>query len=56
MIVSLFVMVCVGVAAGREANTDDLAQAKALWNQAIAAKGGRERLGNIKSFAIKRAA
>ncbi len=53
MMVSLFVMACVGVVAGREAKTDDRAQAEALWNQAIAAKGGRERLGSIKSFAIK---
>ena len=31
-------------------------QAEALWNQAITAKGGRERLGRIKSFAFKETA
>jgi hypothetical protein len=51
--VSLLVMVCVSVVTGREAKSDDRAQAEALWNRAIAAKGGRERLSSIQSFAIK---
>ena len=51
--VGLFVMVCVSVATGREAMSDDRAQAEARWDQAIAAKGGRDRLSRIQSFAIK---
>ena len=53
IMVSLFVLVCVGVVSGRDAVPDDRSRAQALWEQAIAAKGGRERLSGIQSFALK---
>jgi hypothetical protein len=44
-----FLCLCITVAGGAQ---DDRQIAAALWEQAVAAKGGRERLAAIHSFAI----
>jgi len=43
---------CLGIAGARSPHVDHQA-AEALWEQAVAAKGGRERLAAIQSFAIQ---
>src|SRR5689334_21700927 len=53
IIASLFVLLCVRVMSGLDARPDDRSPAETLWDQAIAAKGGRDRLNGIQSFAIK---
>ena len=48
---TILVLSC-AVILGAEPQQDDQRKAAALWDQAIAAKGGRERLAAIRSFAI----
>src|SRR5688572_12409317 len=48
---TILVLSC-AVILGAERQQDDQRKAAALWDQAIAAKGGRERLAAIRSFAI----
>jgi hypothetical protein len=48
--VSLLTLFCVSAAAG--STQEDRQKAATLWDQAVAAKGGRDRLAGIRSFAI----
>jgi hypothetical protein len=48
---TLLVLLCLSVASGQDLQ-DDKDTARALWEQAVAAMGGRQRLSAIESFAI----
>ena len=48
---ALLMLLCMSVASGHNLQRDQ-DMAAALWEQAVAAKGGRERLAAIQSFAI----
>ncbi len=49
---TVLALLCLGIAGARSPHVDRQA-AEALWEQAVAAKGGRERLAAIQSFAIQ---
>jgi hypothetical protein len=48
---SLLMLFCVSAGAG--STQEDRQKAVTLWDQAVAAKGGRDRLAGIRSFAIQ---
>ena len=50
---TLLALSCLGMA-GAASQQHDRQAAEALWEQAVAAKGGRERLAAIRSFAIQK--
>ena len=52
---SIVTMLCAFTGTGKTAQ-DDRRQAAALWERAVTAKGGRDRLATIRSFAIRETA
>ena len=49
---TLLTLFCLGAAAGGSGAQEDRQKAVTLWEQAIGAKGGRDRLAGIRSVAI----
>ena len=50
--VILFTLLCISAAAS--STQEDRQTAVTLWDRAVAAKGGRDRLAGIRSFAVQK--